>query len=74
MAVQAEANMADSVADMGEDEDVKKMSGRRKKAAKAKQAKPGSFGTAVSAPLSPRQFLPATIDDTYRLLCVYLSI
>lgn len=44
--------MVDSVAEMREGDETKKVSGRRKKAAKAKQAKPGSFGTPDAALLS----------------------
>lgn len=52
MAVPAEANMADSVAEMRDSDETKKVSGRRKKAAKAKQVKPGSFGTPDAVLLS----------------------
>ena len=48
MAVDAEIAMDDVSAEKCGNDGAKKLSGRRKKAAKAKQVKPGSFGAANS--------------------------
>lgn len=53
MAVNTDVEMDDVAAEVHDGDQPKKLSGRRKKAAKAKQVKPGSFGATFRCRLRP---------------------